>query len=98
MFGFHVAPPELRQAAKIVHGLAREFAEQPARKYWADPEQAGNDELAAALALFQNTARDTADLLDADLAGMVTGLADTAAAYERSDATGERLLRALRSR
>jgi hypothetical protein len=86
MNGFSVTPVELRNSAAVMHKLLDECAGQPAAKYWSDPGEIGDSELAVALAEFQQASWEISTVLLADSTEMVQRLHSTATRYELVDA------------
>ncbi|MCR6489412.1 hypothetical protein M8542_42005 [Amycolatopsis sp. OK19-0408] len=85
MSGFEVAPDELRAAGIRLVGLARECAEQPALRYAAKAEQAGDPLLADALSDFQGASADAVKGLVGDLDELGNGLREGAERYAKHE-------------
>jgi excreted virulence factor EspC (type VII ESX diderm) len=85
MSGFEVAPDELRAAGARLDGLAHECATQPALRYAAKAEQAGDPLLAKALAEFQGASADAVKKLVADLDELGSRLRRGAELYEEHE-------------
>lgn len=84
--GFSVTPAELRDHAAVISELLNDCANQPATKYWSDPAEFGDDDLAAALSEFQQTSSEIFVALLADSTELAARLDSTATAYELADA------------
>ncbi|MGW1679526.1 type VII secretion target [Saccharopolyspora sp. NPDC002376] len=82
---FSVEPAELRDAAQTVQEAIGEFSAQSALKYWLNPGEVGNGQLAKELSEFQRNSSGVVDLLRDDALEMAERLADAAAGYERTD-------------
>ena len=78
-------PAALLRAAAVLRTLAAEYRDQPLTRYWMAPEETGHDDLAAALAEFQQAADGLARHLPEDLTDIAYRLAGTAAGYQHAD-------------
>lgn len=79
-------PAELFRAAAALRTLAAEYREAPFPRYWMASGETGYDDLAVALAEFQQVSGDLARTLPADVEETAYRLAGTAAAYQHTDA------------
>lgn len=85
MADFEVDAEELRRAGRLLRDRGDLFAESNSLKYFAAPDQVGDDELASALAELQTESRRTVDDLRRVAAEAAKRLADTAEEYVRRE-------------
>ena len=79
-------PAELLRAAAVLRTLAADYRDQPFSRYWMAPTETGHDDLAEALAEFQQVSAEVTGQLPADVTEIAYRLAGTAATYQRTDA------------
>jgi hypothetical protein len=88
-------PAELLRAAAVLRTLVAEYHDQPVTRYWMSPTETGHDELAAALAEFQQVSAEVSHRLPEDVAETAYRLSGIATGYQHTDtALAEQLRRA----
>lgn len=78
-------PAELSRAAAVLRTLAAEYRDAPYSRYWMSPAETGYDDLAAALAEFQQVSGDRSRALPADVDETAFRLAGVALSYQHAD-------------
>ena len=85
MDGYQVDIGELGRVENLVRQLGEAFASGASIRYSINPSEAGNPELAAALAEFHDQSQQATDLLDSSMTETADRLRDTAVNYRDRD-------------
>lgn len=92
MDNLSISPSELVAAANTLASRFQDYSDDPAGRFWLSPDEAGNAEVATALAEFQQASAALRGHLTADGTEITTRLAKTANSYQETDAETARAL------